>query len=363
MGFRLITAFLCLVGCLPRPAWAQDSAVEKLLQPRTLTLKTDGMPLSKMRAELGGQTGNAVVDRRRDKTDPKLKLNLVNAAFWPALDTIAAEAKCGISVFQDDGQVALIDKPAGKLATCYQGMFRIEARRISIAQDGATGTHDCVVTLNIAWEPRFQPLYLAMGPVQATFAADKQGTELQARIAGDGNLNVAGRGAQEVDIRLPAPKRSAPAIKALEGKLQLTGPGKMLVFAFPNLAAAARQQSKDGVQVTIGRLKTTSRRWSVEVTIDNPSGNPPLESFQSWLGNNRISLTKGTGADAKIWRPTPNDELIEKESVSQARILYSFRLAPTDNPGSPADWTLHYRTPGPIGVISVPYSFKDLLLP
>jgi hypothetical protein len=88
-----------------------------------------------------------------------------------------------------------------------------------------------------------------------------------------------------------------------------------------------------------------------------------LESYQSWLGNNRITLEKGSGAERKVWLPVPGGDLIEKETVDQARILYSFRISPTDRPGSPADWTLHYRTPGKIVAIDVPYTFKDLPLP
>ena len=116
----------------------------------------------------------------------------------------------------------------------------------------------------------------------------------------------------------------------------MIGPSKMVEFSFPHLATAgaARGQTLDGVSVNVAPLKIATRRWSVAVTIDNPVGNPPLESYQSWLGNNRIYLEKGAGKDRKVWRPVPGDELIEKESVSQARILYSFRVLPGDEPGA-----------------------------
>ena len=155
----------------------------------------------------------------------------------------------------------------------------------------------------------------------------------------------------------------------MEGRFELTGAGKMLTFAFPKLIVAAtdndlgQRQSADGVQVSLAHFKTASKRWSVQVTIDNPSGNPVFESYQSWLGNNRIALEKGVGPDRKIWLPQPGDELIEKETASQARLLYSFRIPPKYNPGAPADWTLVYRTPGPIVTIGVPFVFKDLPLP
>jgi hypothetical protein len=365
MGLRALMILLCLVACFGEPVRGQGGATDNLLRPRTLTLKADGISLSKALAEVCAKTGNQVADRRQVKTDPKLDLNLVKSAFWPALDTIAKAAGCGVSTYQPGGHVALIDRPARSLATSYQGIFRIVAKRVSVARDDDAGTHVCTVTLNIAWEPRFEPLYLAIGPAQAIFAADNQGAELKTRSLGNDKLNLAERGAVDVEMSMPAPHRSSAAIKKLQGQFQLTSPGKMLAFAFPNLttSGAARSQTEDGVKVSLAPLKPATRRWSVEVTIDNPSGNPGLESYQSWLGNNSIGLEKGTGAEHKIWRPVPGDELIEKESVDQARILYSFRVSPTDPPGFPADWTLFYRTPGRIAVIDVPYDFNDLRLP
>ncbi len=282
-----------------------------------------------------------------------------------ALDAIAKAASCGVSTYQPDWRVALVEAPPRLVPTFYHGIFRVVAKRISVARTDDAGTHLCTVTLSIAWEPRFEPLFLAVGPVRAIFAADNHGTDFKAQTPGEEKISVAGRGAYDLDVSLTAPPRSSPAIKKLEGHMQVTVPRDMLDFSFPQLMTSGmvRRQTRDGVSVSVSPLKTASRRWSVEVTIDNPTGNPPLESYQSWLGNNRIYLETGGAKERKVWRPVPGDELIEKESVNQARILYSFRVSLRDDPGSPADWTLHYRTPARIAVVDVPYVFNDLPLP
>ncbi len=252
--------------------------------------------------------------------------------------------------------------------TLYQGIFRITAKRITVTRDDDAGTHVCTATLEIAWEPRFEPLFLEVGPVRATFAADETGRELEAKLPGQGKESVAGRGSIEVDLRLPAPGRSSPRLKSLVGEFHLTGPGKMLTFTFPNLKVMKKtdppvQQTQDEVRVSLCQFKAASNRWSAEVHIDNPPGNPNLESFQSWLSNNRVSLEKGAGSNRKAWWPRLGDESEENVTATHAEILYSFYIPAKQSPGPPSDWSLVYRTPGRIVTIEAPFTFKDLPLP
>jgi hypothetical protein len=367
MGQRLLCVFFLLfLGAHPRAVAGDDEDVartKKELQPRPVTLKADG--ISNVLAQLQQQTGNIVVDRRQTKSDSGLKIELANSTFWPAVEAIAKAAGCGISTYQADARVALVDAPLRSMSKVFQGIFRITAKRVNAVRDDDAGTHVCIVTLDVAWEPRYEPLYLEVGPIQATFAADNKGVELQATTAGQGKINVAGRNAIEIDIRVPAPKRSAPKIKSLQGQFQLTGPGKMLTFNFSNPKAFKKtnpplRQTQDGVQVSLVELKTFSDRWSVEVQIDNPGSTPQKDSFQSYLGNNRITLEKREGPDHKVWAGAEDRA---EETATRAEIQYSFHNARKHNPGQPADWMLVYRAPGRIVEIGVPFAFKDLSLP
>jgi hypothetical protein len=355
------------------PSWARadDEAIartKKELQPRPVTLKATAMPLSAALAELSRQTGNQVADRRHARTDLKLKLDLERSTFWPALEAIAKAAQCGISTYQADGQVALVDSPSRPLSTTYEGIFRVTAREVSAARNDEAGTHLCTVTLDLAWEPRFVPLYLEVGPVQAVFTADGQGKEHHAKSPGQGKMSVGGRNAVEFPLRLAAPPRSSLKIKSLDGELRLTGPGKMLTFTFGPVQAVKKgdspiQETQEGVRVSLAQVKTASRLWSIEVHISNPPGNPQFESYQSWRDNNYIALTKGAGPNAMIWQPRSGGYQVNKETAAGAEITYFFDFPAKENKGPLADWTLVYRTPGQIVDIQVPLALKDLPLP
>jgi hypothetical protein len=142
----------------------------------------------------------------------------------------------------------------------------------------------------------------------------------------------------------------------------------MLTFAFPHLKALKKgeapiEQVREGVRVSLAQVKTASRLWSVEVHIENPPGNPPFESYQSWLNNNRIWLQQGKSAELKTWLPEIGDERVDRETTTNAEILYNFRIPPGQSKGALADWTLLYRTPGQIVDIEVPFALKDVPLP
>ncbi len=355
------------------PTSAADTAkVKQEFLPRPVTLKADAMPLSKALAELARQSGNQVADRRAAKTDPTLKLQLENTSFWPALEAIAKAAGCNISTFQADAQVSLVDGSFVDAPTAYAGVLRVRARRVGVDFDYETKVHNAKIGLDIAWEPRFQPLYLETGPVEAVFAADPMGKDASATMPSRGKSLVADheRVAYAVNVIVPAPARSSPKIKCVKGVVKLTSAAKMLTFSFPGLKALKKgdeplTQTRDGVQVSVVQIKPETARWSVEVHISNPPGNPVFESYQSWLGNNRMSLEKGEGASRAIWAPKPEDEQVLREdrNATRAEIVYRFEVGAKQSKGTLSDWTLVYRTPGPIVEVDVPFELKGLALP
>jgi hypothetical protein len=369
-SFRGQILVLALGLTLPVAAsFAGDAAKE--LQPRGVKLTGPAIPLNDALTELRKQTGNTVADRRITKNQPKLTLALNSLNFWPALEEIARQADARISPYQQDGTVALVDGPYRPTSVSYHGLFRAAVRRRTLTRDEDTGDHSCVVHVELAWEPRFQPFYVGVGPSEAGFSRDDEGKALRVKIPGRGQLGVAGRSAVDLEFRMPAPKRSAARIEQLKGTLQIIGPSKMLTFTFPALkpikqAAGALRQEQEGIQVSLTRITVQPERWSFDVSIQNPPGGPQFESYQSWLDNNRIYLEKGQGRERQVFFPQPADEeQLENVTATRAGLRYHFtnRSRTQAPPGKLEDWRLVYRTPGRIVELTVPFAFKDLRLP
>ncbi len=75
----------------------QQAAANAAAEASTITLHADAMPLGKILAAFAEQSGNAIVDYRRQfgqpATDPKLTIRFDKTPFWPALDRLLDEAQ------------------------------------------------------------------------------------------------------------------------------------------------------------------------------------------------------------------------------------------------------------------------------
>jgi hypothetical protein len=373
LSLVLATAVLWTVASVSRAEQDEDG-VPKELQPRLVTLDEKDVPLSVALAELVKQTGNVVEDRRKDKDDPRLKLELRKATFWQALDAIAKEADAKIALYERDGKLALVDGPNVSLPVSYHGLFRVGVKEIHVTRKLEPESHYATVHLEVAWEPRFTPFLLETQP-DALEAKDDKGTVLQlGENPGKGQTAIGRRNAVELEVRAPAPRRAAPHYGLLKGKLSIVGPTKMLSFAFDKLGkieklAEALKETKDGVTVRLRKFQMEGQAgdeiWTAEVRLEYPADGPSFESFQSWMVNNEMHLEK-TSKDGTVQRfPVNGGYETDEVSENQAVIRYRFTDEPEKNLalGKPSDWKLIYRTPGRIYELPVPFEFKDLPLP
>jgi hypothetical protein len=338
---------------------AKIAQAQKELEPRLLTLPPQPITAAQFLAQLEKQTGNAVVDRRTGKHDQPLALEFDKVPFWQALDQFAARAGCGYTAYGNDGGVALVDTARRYQFVSYHGITRTAIKRRAVAQDSDTDAATCTIHLDVAWEPRFQPFYLGVGPATVNYVPRGVAKELKAQAPGRGQLSVAGRSAVEVELHLPAPPRQSPAIASLEGSIKFIGPSKMLTFRFADIKTNAVLEQQE-VSVRLTKVKEGLDRLLIDVQIDNPEGTPVFETYQTWLDNNRISLVKGDGGKRHMWSPEPNETVLV-ETNRRAVVQYAFAV--TKSKGKLADWTLVYRTPGRIVEMTVPYRFKDVPLP
>lgn len=332
---------------------------------RTLSLKGDGMPLSMALRSLEKETGMKVIDRRGTGDDPRLRLDLEGVTFWQAVDGIARAANARVDLYQADRNVALVRGPWRPQVISYHGLFRLTAKRCSANVDLEAQVRTYRLTVEIAWEPRFRP-YLLDTRVR--------GLTVQAGSAAVGELPPPSGGAvavetplcTSVDLRLPTVPRGVDKLTTLEGSFSLVGTDRMLEFKFPSLAvldadAGKREQTQEKVRVSVRKPVLDEDRWTVEVHIENPARGPMFESFQSWAVFNEISLV---GKDGRARFPN-NGGSTEQTAGNRAAVSYHFVDEPAKGlrRGKPDQWTLSYRTPAAIVEMTVPFSFKDVVLP
>ena len=367
MTFRQPLPFLTILLCTTSSVHADDPAVERALaelKPRRVTLMDDAMPLDQAVKTLQEKTGNTIVDRRSHPENPKLKLVLKDATFWEAIDEITSQAKCGYSLYQQDGKLALVETPQRRLKTTYADIFRLTVKRVSVARDFDSDTSFCNVLLELAWEPRFQPFFLEVGPVEAKLAGSPvRFPDLKA--PGLGRVSVAQLNAAEVNLRLPATSRDCPSIHSLSGNITLLGPSKMLTFRFDKLKQGQKdEQTKEEVNVSLEPRSLAKKFWSFDVSINNPPGGPRFDSYQAsaWLANNRIHLERNRAGKIDVIPLLVNNETENKPTTARGASL-RYRFERDDLPTDTKDWSVVYRTPGRIVELTLPFTLKDIPLP
>jgi hypothetical protein len=323
-------------------------------QASTVTFSKETLTLTEALAELEKQTGNRIVDRRSSKDNPKLTFRAMTGKFWPMLDAIAGQG-VSFSAYHEAGALAIVDAPHRKLTTHYDGIFRFAVKRLSVSRDDETQAHSCNVTLDTAWEPRFQMLYLNLNDAEVSFGKQTEKLERQA------SRPVAGVNASEIELSMKAPPRSVAAISALKGSIKLIGVPKMLEFEFNNKKL---MQTQEQVKVNVTFVNTKSpTRWTVDIVTTYPAGAiVPLESFQSWTQHNRVWLTWGT--DPKTGKPYELEPVGQAPLSSDEGTRYHFMArANVPMPAIGANVTLRYRTPSRVIAFTAPFAFENLPLP
>jgi hypothetical protein len=368
MSRRLLPPFVALTFALC--VWAADEwRPPGAPKPEPVSLKLDKATTKQALAELTRQT-RIPVDDRLDDPAQRLSLDLPKTNFWPALDAIARAAHGRVDLYpRDGGRLALVRQPVGyaEAPVSYSGLFRTSVKRITASKHFDTGASTYGVTLEVAWEPTLEPLYLETTPRSLT-VRDDQGRQLP--VHGEGRAPppfVDRKLAMEFDVPLPAVPRSVPRLGLLEGKLAAIAPNKVVEFAFGSLERLAdapagsplRTQNKEGVACQIRNVRLARERWTVQVALDYPAGGVRLESFQSRVVNNEMVLESVDGSK----RLTTDKYAIETPTDRKAVISYHFTDEDGAKRGRPADWKVSYRTPAVLVEVPLAFSFKDVPLP
>jgi hypothetical protein len=320
------------------------------------------LPVDASLKELQDQTGNIVQDLRTKAGGNKQLVQTRSGDFWPTLDDWCQQTGSSFNAYRLENAIALVDGPPRKSsAVHYSGIFRFAIKSLETSRDDETGTHLCRVTLDTAWEPRF--LAILANLEKAEVRVGKQTIKLDS----DGSFSVAGKCAtQGIRATFSAPDRRAAKLDALEGTMRVVGVPKMLDIGFAKLKdrSAPRNETQDGVKVSVTAVEARKGRWTVELETIHPEGAIlPLQSFEepALLALTRVWLTWGT--DPRTGKPF---ELEARETDPQSKTKTQYHFTPnalTPAPPIGAEVTLRYRTPARVIAVRAAFAFRDLPLP
>lgn len=348
------------------------ASAESMPERKIVTLQADKIPVSKALAELTKQTGIRVEDVRGGP-DETISLDLKKASFWQALDALAAGAGARVNLYPTSGRIVLAKRGAEYRLPpiSYAGRFRLCAKKITTSRDleisekkGRGGaTH---LAVEVAWDPELLPLYLETRPRSLRLVDDRNHV-LTLPDEGSSLAPVDGRITLGIDLRLPALPRSATAIRSLEGELAMIGPSKMLTFTFAMLDRLAetkatdpeRQLTQEGVTCRILDVKLLRDRWSLRMELLYPPGMKQLDTNQSWVVNNEMTLESPDGKK----RLPSIDGTVESATTRRAVLWYHFRDRGTSKRGKPGNWRVRYRTPASLIEAPIKFTFRDIPLP
>jgi hypothetical protein len=334
---------------------------------KTVTLHGEGIPFSQALAELVKQTGIRVEDLR-GPSEETIRLDWKDKPFWPALHALAAASKARVRLYPSSGRIVL-DKRGPKdrePPICYDGRFRISVKKVAAMrdlEDGGGATH---FVLEVAWDPELLPLYLETRPRNLRWTDDRNKTHAQPE-EGSSLAPVDGLIALPLDLHLPLLPRGVTTLRTLQGELSMIGPSKMLTFTFDRLDRLAnakandpeRQLQQEKVTCRILDVKLLRDRWTVRLALDYPPGMKQLDTNQSWVVNNEMTLES---LDGKKHVASTNYG-VESATSRRAVLSYHFRDRGLVGRGKPEAWRVRYRTPANLIEVPIQFAFHDVPLP
>lgn len=332
---------------------------------KSITMTAAGWKLSEVLAELAKQSGNQVVDAREDfgqeKADPTVTLIANKLSYWAALDQTLDQARLDVYGYgTEKGELQLIDREPGIGnrfgAATYVGPFRFEAIEV-VATRGMRNptTSALAIELEVAWEPRVQPIVLSL-PIQLVtvdVGDAKPLTTTQPGRVFDVEIEP-GTKVTQMSLPFELPARAVTSITKLSGTLVGLVPGKQEEFTFADLRGdKAQVQTRGGVEVTLDRVRKNNAVWEVHMRLKLADAYDALASHRGWVfGNSTYLVDKdGNVIDHAGFETT-------MQSEDAVGIAYLFDL-PDGIEGM--KWV--YKTPAAIVQQEFPFVIEEIELP
>jgi hypothetical protein len=324
------------------------------------------MKLSQVLAQIQKQTGNNISAPPQPAgvppVDPEVKVEFEKTPFWSALDDVLDQVGLSIYPYGQPGTLQLVPRGPHDLPrvgrAAIVGPMRIEAVRVMARRELRTTTPSALqVPLEIAWEPRLQPIAVkqrmadlkAVDSTGASLTADNPETDLEAP------LPRLGSSALETVVSLAMPAAGAKEITSLKGTLHVMMLGKVEPFSFTNLLKGKQQAKIAAATVAVTDFRKNGDAWEVGVQLQYDDAGDALESHRNWALQNKAYLK---GADGKPIEP----DSMETTSRTPKELGMGFVFA-LDKDQSPEKMTFVYETPGLIATKDYSFELKGIKLP
>lgn len=342
----------------------EERLVEQVAQPSTLSLNAAVIPLAEFLEQVEQQTGNQVVDVRTqwgEEAGPiQIKAAFQNTPFWKALDHVLDQAELVPFRFGEGQALGLRSRSDSGSPRegrgVYRGPFRIEVIRMQAIRDLVEPEESgLVVVLEIAWEPRLEPIAL-LQPIESlrittpnddAVAVDYPMEQLVAEPP-PGSI------AAELAIPLELPDRSAIPTLSASGQFIAITPARTAEFQFARLKGKTPvEQTEGGVTVVLQQVVERQGLWEFHMRLKLPSDVPGLESHTGWAYQNTTFLKHKSGEQVDH----AGFETISSRP-GEINLAYFFEIA---EPLEEYVWI--YRSPVNITAVRIDYELQDVPLP
>ncbi len=316
------------------------------------------MTVNEALQSLAQQTGNRVILSLENNTP--LQLDFSKTTYFKALDRILDAGQLELAqVRSPDGSVVARARPqeqrARSATASYSSLFRIEPVRITAVRDlrnpAITATQ---LALDISWEPRLQPIYLAV-PLSSIKARSDDGEILRAddpegvRTANmEGNLS-----STSLQIPLQSISRKATLLQTFHGKLDAVIPGHTGQFSFDVLSQENQRLTQGGVEVIMRSARLTGNDCQVDFSVFYRDAANAFESHRGWIRNNPAWLVDQEGN-----RQQPEQRLTTAQGDRKLDFRFHF---PATKPLQ--SYRFVYQTPVLLIRQSIPFELREITLP
>jgi hypothetical protein len=336
------------------------------LEASTVSLHVQNAPLAEVLAEIEKQTGNKLIDYRRQfgqqVDDVAVTLDLDRVPFWQAVDKLNAAAGLTTYAFGGEDGLALVARTANegpadldRNHVVYCGAFRVKVRRLTTSRNLDAAAGELQVELEAAWEPRLRPLFLTVAAKNLSLFddADRRLSPTNPDLV----LEVPPQGrASQVEVRFTtaAPRREAKSLRRFRGSFDVLLTAEMHTFRFKLLAEHQREQQRAAAVTVVlepSRKINTLLELPIRIRYENPVN--ALESHRAWFYKNPAYLESEDGA-----KTSPGSTELARQSNEELSLNLMFV-----DPGDLSTKTFVYQTPADIVSLPIEFEFADLPLP